>query len=80
MDTTTLVTSPYIQGNIGSCEVKTTSLSKDSWHNTTIAVNSCTGEVIQQNTYYDYSYIYYPIMLIVVVFFIGLIIRIFSDY
>jgi len=55
MDKTIVVGSPNITGNIGSCEVKSQNISLDSFHTQTIATNSCTGQIIAQNSYFDYS-------------------------
>lgn len=43
---TQIVSSPNIEGNIGSCEIKSNTYSLDSWHNQTVAINSCTGEIV----------------------------------
>lgn len=63
----TVVVGGAVEGNIGSCEVKSTSVSLDSWHTQTLAVNSCTGEVVSNNSYYDWSYIYFPVMIVFVI-------------
>lgn len=70
MNTTTLVTSPNINGNIGSCEIKSNSYSVDYWHSQTTAVNSYTGQTIAQNTIFDSSgLLWLPITLIIALFF-----------
>lgn len=56
-----------VEGNIGSCEVKTATLSKSSFYTQTIAVNSCSGEIISNNTYYDWGYVYFPVTIVLVV-------------
>lgn len=59
MNTTNLISTPNIEGNIGSCEVKTIQNTTDNqvWRKetTVIFTNSCSGEVIKENVYYDYS-------------------------
>jgi len=67
MQTTNLVSTPNITGNIGSCEIKSDTFSKNSFYSTTVAVNSCTGEIVSQNTYYNYGYIYFPVIVIVTI-------------
>lgn len=64
--TTNLVASPNIQGNIGSCEVKKTTYSVDSWHSGVMLQDSCSGKMLGQYQYYDYSYFYIPIVIIFV--------------
>ena len=51
MDKTLIVGSPNINGNVGSCEIKSQEYRTDFWHYQTTALNSCTGEIIAQNTY-----------------------------
>jgi len=46
MNTTTLVTSPDIVGNIGSCHAVTTTANETMWRVMEIITNSCTGEII----------------------------------
>ena len=65
--TTKLVASPNIQGNIGSCEVKKTEYSVDSWHSGVILQDSCSGKMLGQYEYYDYSYVYYPAIILVLI-------------
>ena len=58
MANTNLISTPNIEGNIGSCEVKTVENTTDNqiWRTetTVIFTNSCTGEIIKENVYYDY--------------------------
>ena len=58
MATTNLISTPNIEGNIGSCEVKTVQniTGNQIWRKetTVIFTNSCSGEVIKENVYYDY--------------------------
>lgn len=65
--TTPIVASPAITGNIGSCEVKKTDISVDSFHMTTVAINSCDGSIVSQNTYFDYSWFTIPLAIIFIV-------------
>ncbi len=59
MNTTNLISTPNITGNIGSCEVKSveTPIKAGSPISVTqvTLVNSCTGEVIKQYEYKDYT-------------------------
>jgi hypothetical protein len=77
--TNTLVNSENIVGNIGSCEVKSNTYALSSFYKETVAVNSCTGEIVSDTTWYDYSYVYKPGIIIVVILAIvlgfGLILR-----
>lgn len=64
---TPVVVGGNIEGNIGSCDVKSTYINIDSWHKQTMAVNSCTGQVVYQSPiYYDWSYIYFPLAFVLV--------------
>lgn len=78
MDKIIVTNGSGINGNVGSCEVKTAYVQKDSWNTTAIAVNSCTGQVIESNTYFDWSYIYFPVMAVVVLFIVRFIWSIFD--
>lgn len=73
-NTKVIAVTPNVNGNIGSCEVKKTEYSKDSWHSGVILQDSCTGIIISHYEYYDWSYLYFPIMIIIVVGFFGWII------
>lgn len=46
----------------------------DSWHDRTIAVNSCTGQVVSDTTFYQWSYIYLPgvVVLVIVIIIVAL--------
>lgn len=66
-NTKVITTSPNIAGNIGSCEIKSDSFSKDSWYTTTIAVNSCNGQIVSQNTYFEWGIIYWPLIILFVI-------------
>jgi hypothetical protein len=66
MDNTKIIVGgANVNGNVGSCEVKTTTTSVDSWHTASYAVNSCTGEVLLQKTYYDWGYLYIPLVIVI---------------
>lgn len=58
MANTNLINTPNIEGNIKSCEVKTVENITDNqvWRleTTVIFTNSCSGEIIKENVYYDY--------------------------
>lgn len=66
-DTNIILGGGNIEGNIGSCEIKVTYVSMDSWHTTSMAVNSCNGQIVAQNTYFDWSPIYFPVIIIFVI-------------
>lgn len=75
--TLNVISTPNIEGNIGSCEVKSTQFSKGFWKSETVAVNSCTGQIIADNIYVDSA----PILLIGLasLIFFGVIIDIMSE-
>ena len=75
MTTTAVVTKGEVTGNIGSCQVNKTSVNVSSSYVQTIAINSCTGEVVADNTYYDWGYVYIPlaIVFIVVAIFVSIV-------
>lgn len=82
MDTQTtnvIASSPNINGNIGSCEIKNNSYSVSSFYTRSTSVNSCTGQIINDTTYYDYSYIYYPIAFFVIVLSLLILLRTIFD-
>lgn len=62
----TLVTSPNITGNIGSCKVESKTYPLSSFYKETVSVNTCTGEIVSSTTWYDYGYIYLPIVIILI--------------
>lgn len=47
----TLLVGGNVTGNVGSCEVKSDYYSVSFFKEQTTAVNSCTGQIIAQNTY-----------------------------
>ena len=71
MNTTSIVSTPNIEGNIGSCEVKTTqnTTGNQVWRTetTVIFTNSCSGKIIKENVYYDYLPLIF-ISLVVILF------------
>lgn len=79
MDKTLIIPTNNLSGNIGSCEVKTTSLSVDSFHTRSIAINSCTGAIVSDNTYYDWEYVYAPGVIVIILIAVGLFFRIIMD-
>lgn len=77
MNTTNIVSTPNIEGNIGSCEVKTTqnTTGNQIWkkETTVIFTNSCSGEIIKENVYYDYSLIMFMGLLFIVSIIFGMV-------
>ena len=75
MNTTNIVSTPNIEGNIGSCEVKTiqNTTGNQIWRTetTVIFTNSCSGEIIKENVYYNY----FPLLFIslVIILFISVV-------
>lgn len=62
--TNVIVGSPNIEGNIGSCEIKSTNISTSAFYVKTIAVNSCNGAIVAENgPYFDSTWIAIPIIL-----------------
>ena len=76
----TVVVGGAVTGNVGSCEIKSTQTYVSSFYTRTMAINSCTGEVVNDNTYYDWSYIYFPSVVIVIIFVVALVIRKLNNY
>lgn len=70
-----VVSSPNVEGNIGSCEVKVSTMPVSSFYVRAIATNSCTGQIVGDNTYYDWGYIYGPAIVIVTVFVFGMCLK-----
>lgn len=66
MDNTKLVVGGNVSGNIGSCEVNSTDVSKDFFHVETMAVNSCTGQIVADYIHIDGSIITIIIAVIAV--------------
>ena len=42
-----------VNGNIGSCQVTTAKLYPDPFHVKVYATNSCTGQIVYENTYFN---------------------------
>lgn len=61
MNTTNLISTPNIVGNIGSCSPQSvnTKVGDSFWtaDYTTVITNSCTGNVISNNTYTDHTFV-----------------------
>lgn len=74
-DTNIVVPTANVTGNVGSCAITSTDVSKSSWTTETIAVNSCTGAVVADSTYISWGSVTLAILLIVgalvVIFSIG---------
>lgn len=66
-NTNVIASSPNISGNIGSCEVKSTDVSVTTFQVNTIAVNSCTGEIVSQHQYYDWTWILIPLIIVIII-------------
>lgn len=47
----TLIVGGNVSGNVGSCEVKSDFYKVSFFKEETVAVNSCTGEIVAQNIY-----------------------------
>ena len=65
--TAVVAISPNISGNVGSCAVTSNSFQKTLFTVETVAVNSCTGEVVSQSVYFDSTWLFgVPIILIMI--------------
>lgn len=71
--TNTLVTSPNINGNIGSCQINTTDSTVDTFHTMTIAINSCNGEIVNKNIHIESTWIILPIVILSIFAFVDLV-------
>lgn len=67
MNTNTLVASPNINGNIGNCQINSTDSTVDTFHTMTIAINSCNGEIVNQNVHLESTFIIVPIIVLTMV-------------
>lgn len=60
MNTTNLISTPNIEGNIGSCEVKSNEIMVADRVLTSdykvVQLNSCTGQVVSDVTYTSYGF------------------------
>ena len=66
--TSTVLLGSGVTGNVGSCSIQSTDVDISSFYKETIAVNSCTGTVLADNTYFDWSLILVPALIITIVF------------
>lgn len=73
MDKTLIVGSPNISGNVGSCEIKSNEFSVSMFKSQTVAVNSCTGEIVASNIFISSDFIFYGIVIILIILFIWVI-------
>lgn len=63
--TNNLVVAGGVNGNIGSCSIVSTNISKGAFTVETMAVNSCTGEIVSHtDAYFDSSWIAIPVIII----------------
>ncbi len=64
-----------VNGNIGDCKVNSESMYLDSFHLRTIAVNSCTGEIVSDSgAYFDViPFLFFGAFVLFSVFLITLI-------
>lgn len=57
--TINVVSTPNIEGNIGSCTVQSNEVTSVggimTWERTVVQVNSCTGEIINEFVYVSYA-------------------------
>lgn len=84
MNTTNLISTPNIEGNIGSCDSKyiETFRSKGIILNkkNVIVTNSCTGQIVDDYSYTDYSSIIpATLVLLIAIFLIAVAIMHISD-
>jgi len=49
-----ITTSQNIEGNIGSCAIEKTGGFIDMFHRQVYFINSCTGEIVSQNVFFDW--------------------------
>ena len=61
-----LLVSDGITGNVGECRINKESINVSSFYKRSIAVNSCSGEVVVDTTYFDFS-IYFPLVFAFIV-------------
>jgi len=52
-----ILPSEGIQGNIGDCKVNTKSYKVSSFTVETTAIDSCTGNIVAQNQYFDMTWL-----------------------
>lgn len=56
METLNVISTPNIQGNIGSCKVEKTEYDSGTIRVGYILTNSCTGEVVAQKEYIHFGF------------------------
>lgn len=67
--TNVIVGGSNVSGNIGSCEIKSDSYQKTLFTVQTTAINSCTGEIISQSTYFDTGWLFgVPVIFLLIGF------------
>lgn len=64
---TVAVVGGEVTGNIGSCSVVSTNITVSSFYKETVAVNSCTGQVVADNIWYYWSYVAVPVTIFVII-------------
>lgn len=68
MTTTNIISTPEITGNIGSCKAENTTYAISSFYKQSTTVNSCTGQILSDVTFYDFGYIYGPLIIVMILF------------
>lgn len=67
MTTSNIISTPNIEGNIGSCTIQSNSVKTFdrifTADYTTTQINSCTGKVIGNYNYTDYSFVWLSIFI-----------------
>lgn len=74
MTNTAVIPTNNVEGNIGSCSVQTSRVWVNSITAREFATNSCTGEVISDNTFIDWGFVYAPgvVIVVILVFILGM--------
>lgn len=67
MTNTAIIPTNSIEGNIGSCSVQTSRTWVDSFTAREFATNSCTGEIISDNTFTDWTFLYFPLVVVFII-------------
>jgi len=75
MNNNIIASSPNIAGNIGSCEIKSDTYNISSFYCRTMAVNSCTGEVVSDTTFFQWGYIYLPFIIFLGITLVGILLN-----
>lgn len=69
MKTNTAIVGGNVTGNIGSCKIESTGVDVSSFYKYTVAVNSCTGEVVSKSeVYFDSSWLVIPVLVFTIIF------------